>query len=177
MRVIAGEWKGRKLIAPPDGEATVRPTADRVKESLFNILAPRLPDAAVLDLFAGSGALAIESLSRGAAVAVCCDRDTALARRNLRSLGLDGPRVRVLTGDYALCVEKLRRERFDIVFLDPPYAADYAAVLRAVRALDASLYVVEHDARVVLDPVGYVQTDERRYGRTVLTFLVKGDKL
>jgi 16S rRNA (guanine966-N2)-methyltransferase len=120
MRVIAGKWRGRPIEAPP-GLAT-RPTADRVRETLFSMLASRLgtfEDLRVADLFAGSGALGLEALSRGAASATFVENDAAAAaaiRRNAEKLGAS---IQVLGGS-ALAL--LRSEPFDLVFADPPYS-------------------------------------------------------
>ena len=122
MRIIAGEWRGRTIDAPP-GQAT-RPTADRVRETLFSMLASRLgsfDDLRVADLFAGSGALGLEALSRGAATALFIESDAQAAaaiRRNVDRLGA-GERARMIGGS-ALALPK--SEPFDLVFADPPYA-------------------------------------------------------
>ncbi len=179
MRVIAGEAKGRRLLAPR-GLGT-RPTADRVREALFNILGPRVAGAAVLDLFAGSGAVGIEALSRGAARAVFVERDRAAVaalRANLARLGL-GPRARVIARDAEAALRDLGRQatRFDLVFLDPPYAGDLAA--RTLVALgggdhlaSAGLVVVQHRTKAELPEVQGVlrRVRTRRFGGTTLTF-------
>jgi 16S rRNA (guanine966-N2)-methyltransferase len=118
MRVVAGELKGRRLAAPPRRSAAVRPTADRVREALFAILG-EIGDASVLDLYCGTGALAIEALSRGAARATLVDTHVSLARRNVRELGLES-RVTVVRSD-ALRYLRRSRGRFDLIFCDPPY--------------------------------------------------------
>ena len=123
MRIIAGKWRGRPIEAPP-GRAT-RPTGDRVRETLFSMLASRLgsfEDLRVADLFAGSGALGLEALSRGAAFATFVESDAAavtVIKRNAEKLGASD-RVRILGGS-ALALP--RSELFDLVFADPPYAA------------------------------------------------------
>src|SRR5207302_11205711 len=124
VRVIAGEAGGRRLVSPPGDR--VRPTADRVKESVFSALRPeRLTAARVLDLYAGSGALAIEAVSRGASAAVLVDRDrnaVAAITRNLEALDFTG-RARVVAADIAgfLGGPPPAEAPFDLVFLDPPY--------------------------------------------------------
>jgi 16S rRNA (guanine966-N2)-methyltransferase len=134
MRIIAGEWRGRAIEAPP-GSAT-RPTADRVRETLFSMLASRLgtfEDLRVADLFAGSGALGLEALSRGAATATFVESEAkaaALIRRNAEKLKAQD-RVRIVNGS-ALALP--RSEPFDLVFADPPYAPGAGnAVVTAVR--------------------------------------------
>jgi len=123
MRIGSGAMRGRRLHAPR-GERT-RPTSGRLKKSLFDVLAGRLPEARVLDLYAGSGALAFEALSRGAAEAVVVERNRKACdsiRRNASELRLSG-RVEILTMDVASAVSKLRHrgDRFDVIFADPPY--------------------------------------------------------
>ena len=123
MRIIAGEWRGRAIEAPPG--ASTRPTADRVRETLFSMLASRIgsfEDLRVADLFAGSGALGLEALSRGAASATFVENDAKAAaaiRRNAGKLGAE-ERVRVIAGS-ALALPL--SEPFDLIFADPPYAA------------------------------------------------------
>lgn len=179
MRVIAGRLRGRRLRVPRDG---VRPTSDRVRESLF----ARLPDLAgvrVLDLYAGTGALGIEALSRGAARAVFVERagpSLDCLRANLEGLELR-ELSRVVRGDVPTAVLRLGRtgERFDLVFLDPPYASDEAP--RALRALleagvlaDGAEVVLERSRRHPVPAVaGIVPVDERRYGDTLVTWLAR----
>jgi 16S rRNA (guanine966-N2)-methyltransferase len=166
VRVVAGLYRGRRLEAPP-GRST-RPTADRVREALFSILGP-IDDARVLDLFAGSGALGIEALSRGAREAVFVDSDAravAAVRRNLETLGAD---AHVHRRD---ALEWLAAERgtFDLVFVDPPYSSAGQTAGRLSELLpplltDTSLTVTESDKRAPLElPLPLV--DERTYGDT-----------
>jgi 16S rRNA (guanine(966)-N(2))-methyltransferase RsmD len=122
MRVIAGELKGQRLVAPRGWK--VRPTSDRVREAVFSALGERVAAASVLDLYAGTGALAIEALSRGASRAVLVDRDTRPALGNVESLGLR-ERVQLVRADVgrwlATVAEDSERPRFDLVFVDAPY--------------------------------------------------------
>jgi 16S rRNA (guanine(966)-N(2))-methyltransferase RsmD len=177
MRVVAGRFGGRRLTAPR-GAAT-RPTSDRVREALFQLLGP-LDGLAVLDLFAGSGALAIEALSRGARHAVLVDSAPAAIRAiraNLAALGLDADeRVEVRRQDARAFLRSARaaRHEYDLVLLDPPYRL--AAELG--RELSPSLLEVlapggrvvsESDRRAPLDlDLDLPTTDERRYGDTVI---------
>lgn len=176
MRVVGGDLRSRRLTAAPRG---VRPTSDRVRESLFATLGD-VTGARVLDLFSGTGALAIEALSRGAERAVLVDQArTSLdaIRQNLASLGLQH-RAKVVRGDAAHAVARLDAgERFDLVLLDPPYGSDRltptlaALVARGVLAPFATL-VVETSKRHAVAPVpGLVVRDERTYGDTRLTWL------
>ncbi len=179
MRVIAGTRRGRRLTAPA-GMAT-RPTADRLRESLFNILADQLHGRHVLDLFAGTGALGIEALSRGAASAVFIDRAkpalTAIAK-NLAALALTD-RTRVIRWDIVDNLDCLQNEpqRFDIVFLDPPYdtgavAPALAALLRVDVLAPGARIIVEHSRRENVPVMEAVTlSDQRRFGKTLVSFM------
>ena len=118
MRVVAGELKGRRLQSPPRRSAAVRPTTDRVREAIFSILGDVRGDT-VLDLYCGTGALAIEAVSRGATGATLVDIHTALARRNVLELGL-GDRCQIVRSDARAYLRRTRRA-FDLIFCDPPY--------------------------------------------------------
>ena len=158
MRIIAGTFRSRPLQAPP-GLAT-RPTSDRLRETLFNVLAPRIQGARFLDLYAGSGAVGIEALSRGAAAVKCVERAPAAREvlwTNLRKLGVDHV-VSVHSGSVKEFLKKVS-EPWDIVFLDPPYdaAAEYTATLNALGGEAAKLLapsavvIVEHRRKVHLE--------------------------
>jgi 16S rRNA (guanine966-N2)-methyltransferase len=124
VRIIAGRWRSRLVKFPPT--MSLRPTPDRVRETLFNWLGQRLDGLACLDLFAGSGALGFEAMSRGAARVVMVERDRAAVdalRANARELAAEG--IEVVAGD-ALAFLSGNKEKFDVVFLDPPYASDLA---------------------------------------------------
>jgi 16S rRNA (guanine966-N2)-methyltransferase len=176
MRIVGGRHRGRRLLAPP-GEA-VRPTSDRAREALFDILshgdfaAAGVPfaDNAVLDAFAGTGAYGLEALSRGAAEAVFIERDRdalAILRRNVEALG-EGTHARIFPADATRPPRADRR--CAVAFLDPPYKSGLAAP--ALAALDAAgwlaadaLAVVEVAAREgFASPAGYTLVDERVYG-------------
>jgi len=179
MRVIAGTLKSRKLIAPPRG---ARPTSDRVRESLFSAVG-NLEAARVLDLFAGSGALGIEALSRGAESAVFVDSgraSLAALRRNLATLELGSvSTVMPVSAGQAIRTLGERGESFDLVFLDPPYDANlHISTLGALRdwaVVDAQTVVVaERAKRHPLDSQaleGWAVERERTYGDTVLVEL------
>ena len=174
MRVVAGRFGGRSLVAPR-GRAT-RPTSDRVREALFSILAgaDSLESARVLDLFAGSGALAIEALSRGALDAVLVDSSAAAIaaiRRNLSAVGADAEVRRQPALTY-LGRARSDGRQYDLVFLDPPYrhastlGQELSEALGPVLAPGARV-VVESDRRAPLDlELGLL--DERRYGDTLI---------
>jgi 16S rRNA (guanine966-N2)-methyltransferase len=167
MRIIAGEFRGRSL--KPPGDRRSRPTADRVREAWFSILADDLAGARVLDLFAGSGALGLEALSRGAGVVDFVEMSrAALAalRANIAALDVEG-RVRVRAGDALRFVAGLVPRQYDVAFADPPYQSDAAErVVAAFRATPfARILGVEHAARTAV-----AGDATRRYGDTALTF-------
>jgi 16S rRNA (guanine966-N2)-methyltransferase len=176
MRVIAGRLGGRRLKAPK-GRSTTRPTSDRVREALFSMLGD-LHEVVALDLFAGTGALGIEALSRGATRAVFVERDaTALAvlRTNLAELGLGEPQASVREGDAlaALRTARARGETYDLVLVDPPYSrarglgSELSALLPALLAPKACV-VVESDRRAPAQLALEVAL-QRRYGDTTIT--------
>src|SRR5438874_8011187 len=173
MRVISGIYGGRELVAPK-GRAT-RPTSDRVREALFSILGDVGGDR-VLDLFAGSGALAIEALSRGAAEATLVDSSGSAVeavRRNLATLGIEAEVVRQPALRFLQRARETARQ-YDLVFIDPPYrlasilGRELAAALAPVLSADARV-VAESDRR---NPLGLELEllDERRYGDTLIHF-------
>lgn len=168
MRIVAGEWRGRTIKAPSG--AHVRPTRDRIREAWMSIVQSSLPGAQVADLCAGSGALGLEALSRGATHATFVDSDArslALIKENITTLGATA-RSTLERADAATFVEKLPAQTFDIVFADPPYATDLAQRLakRWIEVPYAALLCIEHDSRITL-PDG---DDVRRYGTSSITF-------
>ena len=168
MRVVAGELRGRRLASPP-AAARIRPTSDRVREALFSILGD-LSGANVLDLFCGTGALAIEALSRGAAEATLVDTDIRLARRNVRTLDLDD-RCELVRGD-ALRFLRGAQRRYDLAFCDPPYKlADRLgpplSELLAERLAEDARVIVESATRAPLS-LELPLIVERRYGDTLI---------
>ena len=167
MRIIAGEFRGRKLDAPKGLE--VRPTPDRVREAWMSILRERLSNARVLDLFAGSGALGLEALSRGAASADFVEREARSVQalqRNIERLGVTG-RSTVLRQDALRFAGQLPPGAYDVVFADPPYASDAVdQLVHLFRAVPfGDILSVEHPAEMT--PAG---DDSRRYGSTAITF-------
>ncbi len=167
MRIVAGVYGGRRIAAPRD--ARVRPTSDRVREAWMSILAEDLPGARVLDLFAGSGALGLEALSRGAASVDFVEMhraSLAALTANIEALGA-GDRARVHRGDAERFIAALPAGGFDVAFADPPYTIDYATRLAAHfhRAPFARILSIEHRAGLDL-PGG----ETRRYGDTAITF-------
>ena len=179
MRVIGGDAKGRRIKVPKGKE--VRPTAARVKEALFNILARDLSGAKVLDLFAGTGSLSIEALSRGAEEVILIDssQESGKAiRENLRKLGLCGrSKVWVAPVFRALRLLSRRKEKFDCIFLDPPYENHWVGKTVEIIASgnllrDQGIVVAEHSVREAVLPRyrGLALRDQRRYGTTLLSF-------
>ncbi len=171
MRIVAGKYRGRVLASFRGDD--VRPTSDRVKESLFQILGAKLVGARVLDLFCGSGALGLESLSRGAREAVFNDvsRDSlAICKKNLAALGVVAP---VTCLDYRACLSRTAG-KFGVVFADPPYKMDCAGeILSLVAArglLEEGGAVVYESEREENVPAGWERYDLRNYGRTKIAF-------
>ncbi len=178
MRMIAGSARGSQIYAPK-GQDT-RPTQDRVRESLFNILQGMVEGAAVLDLFAGSGALALESVSRGAAQAVAVDmaQDAVVCiQRNIAKLGFED-RVRVMKCDWQKAAAKLKEQgkRFDLIFLDPPYRmtetggiCDRLAELGLLA--EEALLVIEHRKGLPPSPgPAFALHRTKGYGDTEISF-------
>ena len=178
MRIISGE-KGSRIILSPPGKNT-RPTGDHVREALFNILGELVVGASVLDLFAGSGALALEALSRGAKMAVMVDNDADAVRtltRNIASLGYSDTAY-ALFGHWDQNLKRLSKQRqsFDLIFIDPPYQRirldEIGTRLVQNRLVkQGATVVIEHDTKT--SPFfgeAYEPIDMRRYGRTHLSF-------
>lgn len=176
MRIIAGSARGRTFDAP-QGRDT-RPTLDRVRENVFNILQRKVRGARVLDLFSGSGAMAFEAISRGSDFAVLVDLDRAahaVERQNAAKLRMDG-QCRILNCDWQMAVHQLAAagEKFRVVFLDPPYAMhDMTGVLSALRPLleEDAVILLEHAAKTFpATPDGYDLYDSRKYGIAGVSF-------
>ena len=169
MRIIAGKWKSRRLI--PVRDRTVRPTTDRVREAWMSILGPRIEGAAVADLFAGSGALGLEALSRGASHVTFVERSRralGTLERNIRAVGAGGDTT-VVCGDALAHLPRLDRARCDLVLADPPYGRGYASELVSrfrQRPFARELWI-EHRVNEILPPD--IPVRQRRYGDTVLT--------
>lgn len=180
MRIISGTMRGTKLYTL-EGLNT-RPTLDRVKEALFSKINMDLQEAYVLDLFSGSGALALESLSRGANKAVLCDqsRDAIkIIKQNVEKTRTE-EKVLLLNCDFKKALEKLKNERFDVIFLDPPYETTFAEEASEIIARNGilkenGLIILETDnkEKVIknLNTEILEIKDEKRYGRVYLLFL------
>lgn len=176
MRVISGIYKGRRLISPPDD--TVRPTADRVKEAVFSMLQSKIPGSVILDLFTGSGALAIEAVSRGAKMAVCVDKDTSTVIKNTELIKCNN--IEIIKADYITTIKKLesRQISFDIIFIDPPYRLHYEEILDFVTGSNIcskdTVIVTEHAYnKPVSAPIGYKIVNTKKYSITAITIIEK----
>lgn len=177
MRIVAGTAKGRALLGPKDAKTT-RPTADRVRETLFNVLGQFLDGERVLDLYAGTGALAFEALSRGASHAVLVDKDRealGLCRANAKGLGFEA-QVEILPIPVEKALEKLGRAegRFELIFADPPYASKAVPLVleRAGPLLTAEgTLLVEHgkDEAAPERHGELLRFDQRKFGDTLVS--------
>ena len=192
MRIVGGQWRGRP-IESPRGREVSRPTTDRVREAIASMLESALAEgiegARVLDAFAGSGALGLEMLSRGALFAAFFDIDrqaAGLVRKNLESMGCAGARYRVTSGDVLAMSNRGRLfgAPFNLVILDPPYDFDPADVSAFVERLAASgsltddaLVLYEHaSAKPGLDPLDFIEERDKRYGSTSVQLLRRSAK-
>lgn len=181
MRIVGGEFRGRPLAAPRTD--AIRPTTDRTREALFNVLAHRYPEklagGRVLDLFAGTGALGLEALSRGASYGVFIEQTAegrALIRANVEALGLTG-RTKIFRRDAAGLGDTGNIAPFDLVFADPPYGKGLGErALQSARAggwlARGALCMVEESAAAAFDPgPGFSVVDARSYGDTIIRFV------
>ena len=179
MRIISGNARGTKLETL-EGQDT-RPTLDRVKEALFSIIQNYIYEANILDLFSGSGALALESLSRGASFAVCCDssrKAIEIIKQNAEKTHLED-KVKIVNKDYKQCLNELENIKFDIIFLDPPYKEDYSVsaikiIMEKNLLAEDGIIVFETDREEnefkEIENYAIIK-DLRRYGRVKLLFL------
>ena len=180
MRIISGKARGTKLYTL-DGTAT-RPTLDRVKESLFNIIQNDIEDSTVLDLFSGSGAIGLEFLSRGAKRAVLCDSSKdaiKIIKQNVQKTHFE-EKVEVYNMEFTKLVERLQNQKFDIIYIDPPYATDFIKIslekiIEYELVNENTKIIVETDdeTRILnqIEKMDVEITDKRKYGRANLLFL------
>ncbi len=174
MRIISGKHRGRKLVEFT--QEGIRPTSDRAKESLFNILSSKVAASTVLDLFCGSGSLGLECVSRGADKVYFNDKSAgsiAVLKKNIAALKEENACV-VSTSDYKDFLNRCT-QKFDIIFLDPPYAEEFgypALKIIAERGLlnYGGVAVYERDRAFVGEVEGLIKVDERKYGKAYLTF-------
>lgn len=182
MRVISGTARGTILHSIDN--INTRPTLDRVKESLFNIIQNNIENAVVLDLFAGSGAIGIEFLSRGAKKAYLCDNSkqaVEMIRKNLQKTKLEQNAV-IFNEDYNNCIKELKNIKFDIIFLDPPYKENFS--IEAIKQIN-DMQLLKNDGIIIIETdeperditqinnikINYKIYDLRKYGRASLIFL------
>ena len=175
MRIITGEYKGRRLETPENYD--IRPTADKVKEALFSMIAFEIEDAVCVDLFAGTGSLGLEALSRGALRCYFCDnaREAArIIRMNVAHVGAEEKSV-VLSGDFRKGLGRIK-EKADFIFLDPPYEGGlyekaFHAIAEAQLLAAGGTIIAESrsDKNLPEEIAGFVKVKERKYGRTLLS--------
>jgi 16S rRNA (guanine(966)-N(2))-methyltransferase RsmD len=180
MRIIAGRFKGRNLVSSPD--LSIRPTTDKVKELIFNILQDIPEGKKVVDLFCGSGSLGLEAISRGATSVVFVEKSRAsiqILEKNIEHLGLDSLEYKIINND-ALNFARINREEFDLYLLDPPY--DYPPLQELINLITGNKYfnsgnllVVEHE---IINPVlpengGYLIIKQKKVGRSLISFISK----
>lgn len=182
MRVISGTLRGKKLKTL-EGENT-RPTLDRVKEALFSIIQFDIENASVLDLFAGSGSLGIETLSRGAKQVIFCDNSKdaiEIIKQNVAATRFT-EKSEIINKDYMSTLEAIKHQKFDIIFLDPPYRSDFAKEsLNYIITNDLlsknGIVIIETDdinkKQGILDTKGIKIVDTRKYGSVMLIFVRK----
>lgn len=195
MRIISGLAKGVRLTSPPDKDKNIRPTTDRCREALFSILSDKINNSTILDLYAGTGALGLESLSRGAKSAIFIDNNkkslsilkkNALMVQDLLASNNSFPLISVIKGElprslkYVLSDDNLKSHSFDIVFMDPPYemgkAEQTLEILERENILnDDGIIVVEERKNVTLpsEYIAFKLYDKREYGDTCFWFYRK----
>lgn len=180
MRIISGNARGTKLYTL-EGQAT-RPTLDRVKESLFNIIQNEIPNSIFLDLFSGSGAIGLEAASRGAKRVILCDKSkdaVKIINRNIEKTHLKD-KVELYNLDYEILLNSKIKQNLDIVYIDPPYDSDFA--IRSLKILvsnklvnkDSKIIIETDDKENILKEIENMEIeiiDKRKYGRAILIFL------
>jgi 16S rRNA (guanine966-N2)-methyltransferase len=172
VRIFAGRWKGRMLEVP----SGARPTSGLAREALFSIVRESLRGAQVLDLYAGSGAVGLEAVSRGARRAVLVEQKPAALDRNVARLRADGSEVEVLRGGVDEALDALRRrgDRFDLIFSDPPYGSTEEAIPQVLGEVLApgGVVIVQTDghSRALSEPAGWTMLARRDYGRNIFFF-------
>lgn len=185
MRIISGKARGTKLNTLEGLET--RPTLDRIKESLFNILQNQIYDAKVLDLFAGSGALGLETLSRGAKEAVLCDKSNKaikIIKENVKKTHFE-KQTKIMDNDYKTALDLLKNEKFNIIFLDPPYNSNFdieslKIIIKNDILSKEGIIILETDHKEktqdTLKNIDINVYDLRNYGRVSLFFLNRKEK-
>ncbi|SHE27390.1 16S rRNA (guanine(966)-N(2))-methyltransferase RsmD [Alkalibacter saccharofermentans] len=176
MRIISGSARGKKLFSPKDD--SIRPTTDRIKESIFNIINQKVYECVFVDLFAGSGSMGLEALSRGAEKVYFCDKDSEsidLAKKNLNHTNLDQSRCEFINMDYRKSLESLGRKgvKADVIFLDPPYDIEgLEEIINKIQSLEllglGGILILEHDINRNIDKnmIKYKWKSKKKYGNT-----------
>lgn len=174
MRIITGKYKGRTLVAP---KSDARPTLDRAKETLFNILNDKIDGSTVLDLFAGSGQLALECLSRGAEMAYLCDTDKEAHKAIAANFAKVGVHPQLFRCNWSECLFRLANAQVDLVFVDPPYKSGlYLSVLKKLSSCNVvkqgGIVVCEHAFEDALptNVSDFSVYDQRKVGTVMFTF-------
>jgi 16S rRNA (guanine966-N2)-methyltransferase len=169
MRIISGESKGRKIKSPKG--RVIRPTLDRVREAIFDIIGNRVVGATILDLFAGTGSFGLEALSRGAKRVTFCEKARAIRvilEENISSLGYND-KCNIIKGD-ALKIKT--KDRYDVIFADPPYEKNLIYKVLKIYRNKAKLLIIEHSKREKVE-----EGTSRRFGDTIITFIEENKKL
>ena len=186
MRIISGKARGTKLYTLEGLET--RPTLDRVKESIFNIIQQDIEGSIVLDLFAGSGAIGLECLSRGASKAILCDNSKGaieIIKKNIEKTHMK-ENAEIYNLDFKKAIEKVKNQKFDIIYLDPPYNTDFIKqALEQIIKFD----IIKNNGKIILETddeqriikeienINVEIIDKRKYGRATIIFLNKMDKV
>jgi len=183
MRIIGGKAKGTKLYTL-EGNDITRPTLDRVKESIFNIIQKDIQDSVILDLFSGSGAIALEAISRGAKKAIICDKSKEaikIIKKNIEKTHME-EKVEVYNIDFNKCLEIVENEPIDLIYLDPPYDKNYIQksleIIQKLNIGKTNLKIIietDEEERILkeIENLKFNIIDRRKYGRAIIIFLEK----
>ena len=173
MRIAGGKNKGRRIKVSKKG---IRPTKGVVREAIFNVLSKRIQDADVLDVFAGSGALGLEAVSRGASSCVFIENNAKTLMKNIKNLAASS-RIKTIKDDFRVGLRRLRKKEFDIIFLDPPYHGNYIEKTTRLILLynllkNKGMIVAEHhSSEELILPDGLLILKRKNYGDTAVTFI------
>jgi 16S rRNA (guanine966-N2)-methyltransferase len=176
MRIVGGENKGRRIKVPKKG---IRPTKGIVRGAIFNIIGGRINNANILDIFAGSGALGLEAISRGAKSCIFIEKKPKFLFENIKYFSCHDKKIEVIIGDFRLGLRKLKGKEFDIIFVDPPYQRNYIQttlnlISKNQFLKESGMIVAEHhyEKRLSL-PEGFSILKKKKYGDTVVSFINK----
>lgn len=183
MRIIGGKAKGTKLYTL-EGDDVTRPTLDRVKESIFNIIQKEIQDIIILDLFSGSGAIALEALSRGAKKAIICDKSKEaikIIKKNIEKCHME-EKTEVYNLEFNKCLEIVENEPIDLIYLDPPYKTKYIQqaleIIQKLKIGKENLKIIietDEEERILkeIEKFEFEVIDRRKYGRAIIIILEK----